>query len=245
MDAELERLRRAWGMLGEDDPLWAILSQPEKRGGGWNPDEFFASGELEISLLHEICAILKLPSERRRALDFGCGVGRLSRALAARYADVIGVDISASMIAHARRLNQAIPNLRFVENATNDLAFVETASVDLLYSVITLQHVAPALQRSYIREFMRVLAPGGLAVFQVAVAHTRDLRGWTHRLIPNRLLNPLRRRRYRSRAAFEMYVLAEGEVRAIVAESGKRVVGAEDFAVTGAGFRGRRFFVAQ
>lgn len=241
---DLERLRRAWGMLGEDDPLWAILSQPEKRGGGWDPDEFFASGEYEIGLLDAICGVLKVPVERRRALDFGCGVGRLSHALASRYGQVVGVDISRSMVEKARELNAHISNLHFVENAQTDLAFVESESIDLIYSMITLQHVPPTLQRSYIAEFLRVLAPGGLAVFQVAVAHTRDWRGWTHRLIPNRLLNPLRRRRYGNRAAFEMHVLAESDVCAIVSAAGKRIVHVEDYNVAGAGFLGRRFFVA-
>lgn len=241
---DLERLRRAWGMLGEDDPLWAILSQPEKRGGGWDPDEFFASGEREIALLDAICGVLKVPVERRRALDFGCGVGRLSRALASRYGQVIGVDISRSMVEKARDLNAHISNLNFVENAQPNLAFVESESIDLIYSMITLQHVPPMLQRSYIAEFLRVLAPGGLAAFQVAVAHTRDWRGWTHRLIPNRLLNPLRRRRYGNRAAFEMHVLAESDVWAIVSAAGKRIVHVEDYNVAGAGFLGRRFFVA-
>ncbi|HEX6833769.1 MAG TPA: class I SAM-dependent methyltransferase [Rudaea sp.] len=243
MDADLDRLRRAWGLLGEDDPLWAILSQPDKRGGGWHPEEFFASGESEIAGLDAWCALLGFPTQRRRALDFGCGVGRLSRALATRYTEVIGVDISASMIAHARRLNEGIGHLRFVENARHDLAFVESASVDFVYSMITLQHMPAPLQRAYIAEFLRVLAAGGLAVFQVAVAHTRDLRGWTHRLIPNRMLNPLRRRRYRSRAAFEMYVLPEADVQAVVAAAGKRVVHVEELDVAGAGFRGRRFYV--
>lgn len=243
MSRDLERLRRAWGMLGEDDPLWAILSQPEKRGGGWDPDEFFASGEREIALLDAICGVLKVPVERRRALDFGCGVGRLSRALASRYGQVIGVDISRSMVEKARDLNAHISNLKFVENAQPNLAFVESESIDLIYSMITLQHVPPMLQRSYIAEFLRVLAPGGLAAFQVAVAHTRDWRGWTHRLIPNRLLNPLRRRRYGNRAAFEMHVLAESDVWAIVSAAGKRIVHVEDYNVAGAGFLGRRFFV--
>jgi SAM-dependent methyltransferase len=244
MSRDLDRLRRAWGMLGEDDPLWAILSQPDKRGGGWDTEEFFASGEYEVELLDAICGVLKVPVDRHRALDFGCGVGRLSRALASRYSEVIGVDISGSMVENARRLNAHISNVHFVENAQNDLAFVESESVDLIYSLIVLQHMPASLQRAYIAEFLRVLAPGGLAAFQVAVAHTPDWRGWMHRLIPNRLLNPLRRRRYGNRAAFEMHVLAESDVYSIVSAAGKRVVHVEDYNVAGAGFRGRRFFIA-
>jgi len=204
----LENLRTAWGVLGEDDPLWAILSDPGKRGGRWDVDAFFASGEAEIAALLQAADHLERARARNVALDFGCGVGRLSRALASRFAKVVGVDISASMLAHARRLNADRPNIEFVENAAPDLRFVADASVDLVYSVITLQHTPAQLQRGYIAEFMRALAPDGLAVFQVASTHSRDWRGFVHRWVPNAVLNPLRRRWYASRAAFEMHVLA-------------------------------------
>ena len=46
---------------------------------------------------------------RDRALDFGCGVGRLTRALGTRFESALGVDISAGMIEQARRLNEAFP----------------------------------------------------------------------------------------------------------------------------------------
>jgi len=240
--SELEHLRATWSALGEDDPLWAILSDPAKRGGRWDITEFFAAGEAEIAAA-EISADELAPRRAHGvALDFGCGVGRLSRALASRYAQVIGVDISASMIAHACRLNADIANLRFVENARSDLRFVSDASVDFVYSVITLQHMPAALQGAYIAEFMRVLAPNGLAVFQVATGRTRDVRGWLHRL-PNRVLNPLRRWRYASRAAFEMHTVAEDEVRAIVAAAGLQIARVDDDACAGAGFVGRRFHV--
>ena len=240
----IENLRATWGALGEDDPLWAILSDPDKRGGRWDVETFFASGEAEIAALMQTADHLGLAHARRGALDFGCGVGRLSRALAGRFDRVIGVDISASMLAHARRLNADRANIEFVENAAPDLRFVDDASVDLVYSVITLQHTPAQLQRGYIAEFMRVLAADGLAVFQVASGHSRDWRGLVHRCVPNSLLNPLRRRWYASRAAFEMHVLAEDEVRAIILRAGRRIIRVEEDACAGAGFIGRRFFVA-
>jgi len=242
MDA-LERLRSTWVALGEDDPLWAILSDPHKRGGRWDIAEFFAAGEAEIAGLDATCAALQLPHARRRALDFGCGVGRLSRALASRYESVVGVDISASMVARARALNADLANLQFVENARSDLAFVDDASIDLVYSVITLQHMPATLQRAYVAEFLRVLAPQGLAVFQVACGNTRDVRGLLHRLLPNAALNPLRRWRYGSRAAFEMHVFAEEELRALIARGGRRILHVDDDPSAGPGFIGRRFFV--
>jgi SAM-dependent methyltransferase len=246
MNAErraLDRLRATWNSLGETDPLWAILSRPEMRGGRWDPAAFFAAGEAEVAALERLCGELERPRGRRRALDFGCGVGRVSRALATRYAEVIGLDIAPSMIDGARRWNAGRDNLRFIEHVAADLAPIGDRSVDLVYSVLTLHHVPAALQRRYLAEFLRVLAADGLAVFQLAVGHTHDWRGRLYRALPNRLLAPLRRRVHRSRAVAEVHVLGEAEVAAIVTAAGRRLLRAFDVAAAGRGFRGRMFCV--
>ena len=243
MQDELTRLRRVWNELGADDPLWAILSSPDKRGGRWDSQEFFAKGEAEIAHVERFCAPLQRPGNRSLALDFGCGVGRLTRALALRYAQVIGVDISPSMLEQARALNAHIPNVRFVENATQRLEFLADASVDFIYSVITLHHIPAALQRAYIGEFVRVLAPDGIAVFQIASGYSRDWRGLAYRLLPNRLLAPLRRKVHASTVAAELHPLREADVNAIAAAAGRRVLQAFEIDSAGAGFQARLLFL--
>jgi SAM-dependent methyltransferase len=243
LESQLSRLRHTWGTLGADDPLWAILSRPDMRGGRWDADAFFAAGETEIGAIEGHLAEFGLPRERRLALDFGCGVGRLTRALAARYAQVIGVDIAPSMLAQAQRLLATCDNVRFVENAAARLEFAADASVDLVYSVITLHHNPPALQRAYIDEFLRVLAPGGVAVFQIATGFSRDWRGFVYRTLPNRWLAPLRRRLHRSSVAAELHVLNARHVHDIAAARGRRVLAAFDSDSAGAGFRAQLFFV--
>jgi len=243
MHEELKRLRGVWNELGADDPLWAILSSPDKRGGRWDAEEFFAKGESEIAQIEAHCVPLARPRERRLAVDFGCGVGRLTRALAARYAQAIGVDISPSMVEQARALNAQFPNLRFVENATPRLEFLADGSVDFLYSTLTLHHIPAPLQRAYIGEFLRVLAPEGFAVFQIASGYSNDWRGWVYRLLPNRLLAPLRRRVHASNVAADLHPLPEAHVNAIVAAAGRQVLQAFDINSAGAGFRARLLLV--
>jgi SAM-dependent methyltransferase len=243
MQDELKRLRGVWNELGADDPLWAILSSPDKRGRRWDAAEFFAKGESEIAQIEAHCAPLARPREHRLAVDFGCGVGRLTRALAARYAQAIGIDISPSMLAQARALNAQVANVRFVENATAQLEFLADGSVDFLYSVLTLHHIPASLQRAYIGEFLRVLAPEGLAVFQIASGYSYDWRGWAYRLLPNRLLAPLRRRVHASNAAADLHPLPEADVDAIVAAAGRKVLQAFNIDSAGAGFRARLLFV--
>ncbi|MEP6483822.1 MAG: class I SAM-dependent methyltransferase [Rudaea sp.] len=243
MSRDLERLRATWRVLGAEDPLWAILSRPDKRGGRWDIDEFFKSGDVEIGAIAGYCAQLQRPSGRHVAVDFGCGVGRLTRALSARYEKVIGVDISPSMIERARSLHVDRPSMQFVENAESDLRFLDDGSVDFLYSVITLHHMPPALQRSYIAEFMRILAPSGLAVFQIAADYSNDLRGFAYRMIPNRWLSPLRRRVHAIGVAAEMHTLPESDVVAIAKAAGRSILLGVDSDSAGRGFHGRLLFV--
>jgi trans-aconitate methyltransferase len=167
---QFHRLRARWEAFGREDPLFAVLSNPSKRGGRWELDEFFATGEAEISAAIRRLENLGVSLTMNRALDFGCGVGRLTRALAARFVTVLGIDVSLAMVEEARRLN---PDLQFVHNPRPDLAVVENGSVDFLYSRLVLQHVPPDLTLLYLREFGRVLSHGGVAMFQIPTTGPR------------------------------------------------------------------------
>lgn len=241
---ELERLRRVWERLGADDPLWAVLSAPDKRGRRWQAEEFLATGEREIAMQLAVAAQLGYPRERGLALDFGCGAGRLSRALAGHFTRVIGVDVSASMVAAARALNEGVDNLEWRVNTGPELAGIADASVDFLCSHITLQHIPAALAAGYVAEFFRVLAPGGVALFQFVAAADRSLRGRVYRAAPGRWLNPLRRIAWRRRDVFEMHALDEARLRGLLAEHAHlRLARADDEASAGAGWHGRRWIV--
>jgi SAM-dependent methyltransferase len=76
------------------------------------------------------------------------------------------VDVSPAMLELARRYNRHGERCQYVWNAGAKLGQFGDASIDLIYSRIVLQHIRPRLVRSYLREFLRVLAPGGLLYFQ-------------------------------------------------------------------------------
>jgi SAM-dependent methyltransferase len=163
------RLSREWDELAEDDALFAVLSNdPRHSGGRWRLDEFFATGEREVDEVMREAAALGLPRASKRALDFGCGVGRLSRALAHRFGTVVGVDVSAEMVARAQQLNADRANCTFAVNVAPNLRLFPNASFDVVFSSKVLQHMtSPAMACDYIREFVRVLQPGGLVAFQL------------------------------------------------------------------------------
>jgi len=163
---DLRRVQAAWDALARGKDVFnAIFGWPYKPNQ--TPDEFLASGEAEIAaVLHE-AARWGLPRGRERALDFGCGAGRLTQALAAHVEHAVGVDVAPGMIETAQRLNRKGERCEFVLNEQQALPFAN-ASFDVVYSVIVLQHMPPELQRGYVAELSRVLRPGGLLVFQAA-----------------------------------------------------------------------------
>src|SRR6478736_6740707 len=110
--------QRDWEELGAVDPLWAVATDPRRKFGRWADanTEFFSSGNDVVESVLARAAELGCVPQYGSALDFGCGVGRLTRALALRFQHCDGVDISASMVATARALNADLENCQFTVN---------------------------------------------------------------------------------------------------------------------------------
>jgi SAM-dependent methyltransferase len=167
MGAKLKRHQKDWEELAQFNPEWAVLSSPETRFEGWDMDEFFRLGTEQIERAMNVASELGLPARRGSVLDFGCGVGRLSRELGRRFDRYVGVDISSGMVERARALNEA-ENCTFVVNDRPDLSRFGDGEFDAVVSFIVLQHIPDRdLIRGYLAEFARVLAPGGLIAFQL------------------------------------------------------------------------------
>lgn len=163
----LSQLQENFEALAADDPLWTVLSDNAKRGGKWDREEFYATGEAVIDDLESRLENLGKSLGGDAAIDFGCGVGRLTFPLSKRFRTCYGIDISRSMVNFASKQKNRGPNCTFIENATTRLERFENASIDLVYSAIVFQHIAPRYTREYLKEFSRVLKPGGLLVFQL------------------------------------------------------------------------------
>lgn len=160
-------LARNWEVFGRRDPLFGVLSDPTKQHGRWQQEEFFESGRAHVAKLFRIIEEHGVRLQGGRALDFGCGVGRLTQPIAERFEHTTGVDVAKSMVAIARRHNVHGSRCEFVVNQHPDLRQFESASLDFVHSCLVLQHIPPDVSPRYIAEFLRILRPGGLAVFQV------------------------------------------------------------------------------
>lgn len=142
-----------------------VLPAPGGRKPLWHPDDFFATGRRTIETILGHLATLTPSRGTAVALDFGCGPGRLSQALAEHFGQVYGVDVAASMVAAARSLNRFGLRCRYLLNTTDDLRVIPDGSVDFVVSDIVLQHLRPVRSLAYVREMLRVLRPGGALVF--------------------------------------------------------------------------------
>lgn len=180
---DIRDLQRHWDDFGQQDPLWAILTEPGKAAGAWDAEAFFRTGREEIAQVFRVLDRLQLRVPSGKALDFGCGVGRLSQALAEHFEEVVGVDIAPSMIAGAERFNRFGPRVSYLRNDRNDLSLFGDGAFTFIYSNITLQHMRPRYARAYLREFVRVLQPGGILVFQLPARNLgTSPGGWFYRV---------------------------------------------------------------
>jgi ubiquinone/menaquinone biosynthesis C-methylase UbiE len=162
----LDKLKNAWEGLAERDALNAILTDDSKAGGKWDVADFLATGDAEMqTVLSHLATLARVPNGNSAVLDFGCGVGRLTQAMARRFASCVGVDISQQMIQQADSLNR-YAHCRYVASSAAPLPFAD-GSFSFIYSNIVLQHVPRHFAKEYLREFVRLLAPDGILVFGV------------------------------------------------------------------------------
>jgi ubiquinone/menaquinone biosynthesis C-methylase UbiE len=103
-----------------------------------------------------------------RALEIGCGPGRLMRPMSRHFEEIHGVDISDEMVVQAKDKLRDIPWAYPHAASGSDLALFPDAHFDFIYSYAVFQHIPSAeVVFSYLRETVRVLKPGGFARLQI------------------------------------------------------------------------------
>lgn len=155
-------MRHAWEKRARQNPYHFIADFKEE----WKDlDEFFKSGEDDTNTFLTKMGWTDLAD--KKLLEIGCGVGRMSRALASRFGAVTGVDISPTMIKRGQELNAQIANLTLSANSGKDLREYHAGEFDFVMSYIVFQHIpSQKVVYSYIDEALRVLKPGGCFGFQ-------------------------------------------------------------------------------
>lgn len=161
----------AWEEWGAKDPYYGVLTNPIFRRVALteaSKDEFFRSGQTHVKEVLAACREEIDPAfVAASVLDFGCGVGRLTAAFAETAARVIGVDVSKSMLAEARR-NLDERAIRNVELRQSDDELSEVPELfDLVHSAIVLQHIETHRGRALFHQLVQRIRPGGIGALHV------------------------------------------------------------------------------
>ena len=99
-----------------------------------------------------------------RALDIGCGIGRMETALAHKLGEIHGIDVSEEMLAVARRRCAGIANVHLAPCSGHDLRMFDESSFDLILAIDSFPYLVQSgmpLVEAHFAEMSRVLRPRG------------------------------------------------------------------------------------
>ncbi len=163
-----------WRLIAETDPYFGVLTEPRYQIGRIDAsalDAFYADGRADVDfVLTRIRA--GVPDFRPiRALDLGCGTGRLALAMAAHAQDVVGLDIAPAMLAKAREAAAArgVRNVEFVGGLEAEHSF------DWINSYIVFQHIPPERGYVILEDMVQRLVVGGVLSLQVTVFRDQNV----------------------------------------------------------------------
>jgi SAM-dependent methyltransferase len=181
-------MRDFWDRRAEEDAFYFVDNRLAY--GAPDLDAFWAGGREDLDQILDQLGVAVEPADE--VVEIGCGVGRITRELAARAATVRALDVSGRMLDLAREHNPQADNVTWIQGEGTTLSGVADASADACFSHVVFQHIPdPQITLGYVREMGRVLRTGGWAAFQISntpAIHRR--RPWRERArsLPRRIL---------------------------------------------------------
>lgn len=167
----LSKIAKQWQHLGETEPHWSVLTNDSyfQENFHQNRDPFYASGEAELTLFDAALQRTKISlNSLAHCVELGCGVGRVTAALATRFERVTAIDISKAhlQIAQCYTDEKHIHNIAF-QHLTHFDEINHLGHFDVLYSRIVLQHNPPPVMAKLLTALLHQLQSGGIAFFQI------------------------------------------------------------------------------
>jgi SAM-dependent methyltransferase len=156
----------AWEEWGQRDPYFGVITQEKFRRTQITEEskqEFFDSGRRHVDyVMQTIKRYIDPNCAPSTVLDFGCGVGRTTIPFAEFTQEVVGLDVSPSMLREAQRNcdERNLANVRLIRS--DDTVSLPEVSFDLIHSFIVFQHIPPERGRAIFTRLLSYLAPGGV-----------------------------------------------------------------------------------
>src|SRR5437016_11741104 len=161
----LKKMRAEWNERALEDAYYYVAFGRRDQ----QDDEFFATAADVVRGLEAELKRFPVGDHRaRRALEIGCGPGRLMRPMSWNFGEIHGVDVSDEMIRLATAKLVNVPNA--FPRATNgtDLACYQDEFFDFVYSYAVFQHIpSREVVFAYLTEARRVLKTGGIVHCQI------------------------------------------------------------------------------
>jgi cyclopropane fatty-acyl-phospholipid synthase-like methyltransferase len=164
----LDRMRQDWNQRAREDPHYYVAFGRREQDDA----EFFATGADVVRGLRaearHLCAPGRPLPHNLKALEIGCGPGRLMRPLSTDFAEIHGIDVSDEMIRLAREKLRGIPHAHVYHTGTSDLSLFADESFDFVYSYAVFQHIpSREVVLGYLSDARRVLKNGGILRCQI------------------------------------------------------------------------------
>lgn len=165
---------QAWKYYGEKDPYYGVLTWDSFRAVSLSDrgkKAFFETGERYIdSIVKTVHEGLDPNFQPTRALDFGCGVGRLVIPLARICKSVVGVDVSEGMLSEAENNSrqQGLANVSFVKG--DDALSRISGTFDFIHSFIVFQHIPPERGIAIFERMIELLKNDGIGALHFTYA---------------------------------------------------------------------------
>ncbi len=163
-------IQETWQRLGEQEPYWSVLTAEQfKKSRLRDVDDFYNTGRHHVSTIFGTLDRNEVDySLYQSCLEYGCGLGRVTRWLSEKFSFVFGYDISRAHLQEANLYlsSQGVKNV-ILRHIARPKDIINLPKVDLVYTIIVLQHNPPPIIRMIIKEMIKALNPGGAAIFQV------------------------------------------------------------------------------
>ncbi len=164
-----------WERFGAEDPYYSVLNT-EAYKKEYLTDALRAqvleTGETSTQTFLNFAQQHFNDMGMERALEFGCGVGRMSIALARRFQHICALDISPSMLIEAQANSQllGVTNIEFA--LSDDNLSRAAGKFDFALSYLVFQHIPQKRGVQIIRQILGRLNPGGVAALHVTCYRT-------------------------------------------------------------------------
>ncbi len=167
LERTLDKMRQDWDERARENARFYVNTERTD----WTDEEFFESGRRTVreEILTDMINICQGKDPKQmKAIEIGCGAGRVTRALAEIFGEVHGVDVSGEMVELAREALRGMPNAHVYQNNGMDLGVIPPGEYDFAFSSIVFQHIpSREIIESYVQDLHRLLKPGALFKFQV------------------------------------------------------------------------------